>query len=117
MTASWPLAEIDNRGKRLTGRMTCNIWWSADDKKVRLASASRYAAVKRSLYCAGRFHERHKTSITTAASALKPSLVSRHIYSNHVFHPAGHKRKTRMRIALERPVQRLLCQLFSHGTG
>ena len=32
-----PLVEIDNRGKRLTGCMTCNIWWSADDKKVRLS--------------------------------------------------------------------------------
>ena len=32
-----PLAEIDNRGQRLTGCMTCNIWWSADDKKVRLS--------------------------------------------------------------------------------
>ena len=32
-----PLIEIDNRGKRLTGCMTCNIWWSADDKKVRLS--------------------------------------------------------------------------------
>ena len=32
-----PLAEIDNRGKRLTGCMTCNIWWSADDRKVRLS--------------------------------------------------------------------------------
>ena len=44
-----PLVEIDNRGRRLTGCMTCNIWWSADDKKiwaVRRGStgASRYAA-------------------------------------------------------------------------
>jgi hypothetical protein len=23
-----PLIEIDNRGQRLTGCMTCNIWWS-----------------------------------------------------------------------------------------
>jgi hypothetical protein len=23
-----PLVEIDNRGQRLHGRMTCNIWWS-----------------------------------------------------------------------------------------
>ena len=23
-----PLVEIDNRGTRLTGCMTCNIWWS-----------------------------------------------------------------------------------------
>ena len=32
-----PLVEIDNRGKRLTGSMNCNIWWSSDDKKVRLS--------------------------------------------------------------------------------
>jgi hypothetical protein len=32
-----PLVDIDNRGKRLTGCMTCNIWWSADDKQVRLS--------------------------------------------------------------------------------
>jgi len=32
-----PIVEIDNRGTRLTGCMTCNIWWSADDKKVRLS--------------------------------------------------------------------------------
>jgi hypothetical protein len=32
-----PLVEIDNWGKRLTGCMTCNIWWSADGKKVRLS--------------------------------------------------------------------------------
>ena len=32
-----PLVEIDNRGQRLSGCMTCNIWWSADDKKVRLS--------------------------------------------------------------------------------
>jgi hypothetical protein len=32
-----PLAEIDNRGQHLRGCMTCNIWWSADDKKVRLS--------------------------------------------------------------------------------
>ena len=30
-----PLVEIDDRGRRLTGCMTCNIWWSADRKKVR----------------------------------------------------------------------------------
>jgi hypothetical protein len=30
----YPLVEIDNRSKRLAGCMTCNIWWSADDKKV-----------------------------------------------------------------------------------
>ena len=23
-----PLIEMDNRGQRLTGCMTCNIWWS-----------------------------------------------------------------------------------------
>ena len=32
-----PLVEIDNRGQRLTGCMTCNIWWSAEGKKVRLS--------------------------------------------------------------------------------
>ena len=32
-----PLAEIDNRGQRLTDRMTCNIWGTADGKKVRLS--------------------------------------------------------------------------------
>ena len=32
-----PLVEIDNRGKRLTGCMTCNIWWTAEDNKVRLS--------------------------------------------------------------------------------
>ena len=32
-----PLVEIDNRGRRLTGCMTCNIWWSADDKKIWLS--------------------------------------------------------------------------------
>ena len=32
-----PLVEIDNHGQRLTGCVTCNIWWSADDKKVRLS--------------------------------------------------------------------------------
>ena len=31
------IVEIDNRGRRLTGCMTCNIWWSADDKKIRLS--------------------------------------------------------------------------------
>ena len=29
--------EIDNRGQHLTGCMTCNIWWSADEEKVRLS--------------------------------------------------------------------------------
>ena len=32
-----PLVQIDNRRKHLTGCMTCNIWWSADDKKVRIS--------------------------------------------------------------------------------
>ena len=32
-----PLVEIDNRSKRLTGCMTCNIWWSAEGKKIRLS--------------------------------------------------------------------------------
>ena len=32
-----PVVEIDNRGTRLTGCMTCNIWWTGDDKKVRLS--------------------------------------------------------------------------------
>ena len=32
-----PLVEIDNRRRHLTGCMTCNIWWSADGKKVRLS--------------------------------------------------------------------------------
>ena len=32
-----PLVEIDNRGKHLTGCMNCDIWWSADNKKVRLS--------------------------------------------------------------------------------
>jgi len=32
-----PLVEIDKRRRHLTGCMTCNIWWSADDKKVRLS--------------------------------------------------------------------------------
>jgi hypothetical protein len=25
-----PLVEIDNRGKHLSGCMTCNAWWSVD---------------------------------------------------------------------------------------
>jgi hypothetical protein len=32
-----PRVTIDSRGEPPTGRMTCNIWWSADDKKVRLS--------------------------------------------------------------------------------
>ena len=44
-----PLVEIEDRGRHLTGCLTCNIWWSADDKKVRslgagFAGATRYAA-------------------------------------------------------------------------
>jgi hypothetical protein len=31
-----PVVEIDNRGQRLTGCMTCNIWW-AEDQKVNLS--------------------------------------------------------------------------------
>jgi len=31
------LVEIDSRGKHLSGCMNCNIWWSADGKKVRLS--------------------------------------------------------------------------------
>ena len=32
-----PLVEIDNYGKRLTGCLTCNIWWSLNGTdKVRL---------------------------------------------------------------------------------
>jgi hypothetical protein len=32
-----PVVEIDNRGKQLTGCMTCNIWWSIEGEKVRLS--------------------------------------------------------------------------------
>ena len=32
-----PVVEIDNRSKRLTGCMTCNIWWSIEGEKVRLS--------------------------------------------------------------------------------
>ena len=39
--------EIDNRGKRLTGCMMCNIWWSADDKKVRLSEEDFGASMAR----------------------------------------------------------------------
>jgi hypothetical protein len=38
-----PLVEIDNRGVHLTGCMTCNIWWTDDDKKVRLSEEDLYA--------------------------------------------------------------------------
>ena len=37
VNANRPLAEIDNRGQRLTGCMNCNIWWSAEGNKVRLS--------------------------------------------------------------------------------
>jgi hypothetical protein len=33
----WPLVEIDNRGQRLKGCLTCNIWWSPMGAKVRLS--------------------------------------------------------------------------------
>jgi hypothetical protein len=29
--------KIDKRGKHLTGCMTCIIWWTGDEKKVRLS--------------------------------------------------------------------------------
>jgi hypothetical protein len=32
-----PLMKIDKRGKHLTGCMTCIIWWTGDEKKVRLS--------------------------------------------------------------------------------
>jgi hypothetical protein len=32
-----PLTEIDNRGRRLSGCMNCNIWWSLGGAKVRLS--------------------------------------------------------------------------------
>jgi hypothetical protein len=32
-----PLTEIDNRGRRLSGCMNCNIWWSLEGAKVRLS--------------------------------------------------------------------------------
>ena len=38
-----PLVEIDNRGVRLTGCMTCNIWLSEDDEKVRLSEEDLHA--------------------------------------------------------------------------
>jgi len=31
------LLEIDNRGQHLCGCLTCNIWWSDDEEKVRLS--------------------------------------------------------------------------------
>jgi len=38
-----PLVEIDNRGVHLIGCMTCNIWWSGDDEKVRLSEEDLHA--------------------------------------------------------------------------
>ena len=39
-----PLVEIDNRGKRLTGCMTCNIWWSlTGGGAVKLSVGDLYA--------------------------------------------------------------------------
>ena len=38
-----PLVEIDNGGERLTGCIACNIWWSDDDKKVRLSEEDLHA--------------------------------------------------------------------------
>jgi hypothetical protein len=32
-----PVVEIDNRGQHLSGCTTCNIWWSAEEEKVRLS--------------------------------------------------------------------------------
>jgi hypothetical protein len=37
------LIEIDNYSERLTGCMTCNIWWTADDIKKRLSEADLHA--------------------------------------------------------------------------
>jgi hypothetical protein len=38
-----PLIEIDNYGERLTGCLTCNIWWTADNTKKRLSEADLQA--------------------------------------------------------------------------
>jgi hypothetical protein len=38
-----PLIEIDNRGERLAGCLTCNIWWTSDDTKKRLSVADLQA--------------------------------------------------------------------------
>ena len=37
-----PVIEIDNRGKHLTGCMTCNIWWTAEGEKVRVSLRRDY---------------------------------------------------------------------------
>ena len=34
-----PFIEIDNRGERLTGCLTCNLWSAADGKKWKRLSA------------------------------------------------------------------------------
>ena len=39
-----PLVEIDNRGKRLRGCMTCNVWWSlTEGGAVKLSVEDLYA--------------------------------------------------------------------------
>ena len=38
-----PLVKIDNRGVHLTGCITCNIWRSDDDEKVRLSEEDLHA--------------------------------------------------------------------------
>jgi hypothetical protein len=38
-----PVIELDNYGERLTGCITCNIWWTADDIKKRLSEADLQA--------------------------------------------------------------------------
>jgi hypothetical protein len=38
-----PLIDIDNYGERLTGCMTCNIWWTGDNAKRRLSEADLHA--------------------------------------------------------------------------
>ena len=39
-----PLVEVDNRGQRLRGCMTCNIWWSlTGGGAVRLSVEDLYA--------------------------------------------------------------------------
>ena len=37
VSANSRLVEIDNRRRHLTGCMNCDIWWSGDNKKVRLS--------------------------------------------------------------------------------
>jgi hypothetical protein len=34
---------IDNYGERLTGCITCNIWWTPDDIKKRLSEEDLHA--------------------------------------------------------------------------